>query len=160
MFIWRAGAFLDELARLQPELHAGLTRIAAAWDTPDRERVLAEVWPTLPETTVDQGVMEHAERVAVTPAEMGWSDVGDWHGLGELLDRDPDDLSIRADLVHTRARSSVVWSETKRVIALVGLENVVVVDTPDALLIADRRQAQEVRSVVAMLKEAMRSDVL
>ncbi|HET7092560.1 MAG TPA: mannose-1-phosphate guanyltransferase, partial [Thermomicrobiales bacterium] len=120
----------------------------------------ADVWPTLPETTVDQGVMEQAERVAVVPAEMGWSDVGDWHGLGELLDRDIDDLSIRADLVHTRARSSVVWSETKRVIALVGLENVVVVDTPDALLIADRRQAQEVRSVVAMLKEAMRSDVL
>ncbi|HEU0114763.1 MAG TPA: mannose-1-phosphate guanylyltransferase, partial [Thermomicrobiales bacterium] len=131
MFIWRARAFLDELARLQPALHAGLMRVAAAWDSSDRERVLADFWPTLPETTVDQGVMEHAARVAVVPAAMGWSDVGDWHGLGELLDRDLDDLSIRADLVHTRARSSVVWSETKRVIALVGLENVVVVDTPD-----------------------------
>jgi mannose-1-phosphate guanylyltransferase len=160
MFIWRVSAFLAELARQQPDLHAGVTRIAEAWDSPERDRMLADVWPTLPETTVDQGVMEHAARVAIVPAEMGWSDVGDWHGLGELLEHDLDDLSIRGDLVHTRARSSVVWSETKRVIALVGLENVVVVDTADALLIADRRQAQEVRSVVAMLKEAMRSDVL
>ena len=104
--------------------------------------------------------MELAPRVAVVPAEMGWSDVGDWHGLGQLLDHDQHGISARGDLVHTRTRSSVVWSETKRVIALVGLENIVVVDTPDALLIADRTQAQEVRGVVTMLKDSMRSDLL
>jgi mannose-1-phosphate guanylyltransferase len=160
MFIWKVGSFLDELARLQPDLHLGVTRIAAAWGTAEQGRVLAEVWPTLPDVTIDEGVMERSPRVAVVPAEMGWSDVGDWHGLGELLDHDADGICGRGDLVHSRSRASVVWSETDRVIALVGLENVVVVDTPDALLIADRAHAQEVRSVVAMLKGTMRSAVL
>jgi mannose-1-phosphate guanylyltransferase len=104
--------------------------------------------------------MERSARVAVVPAEMGWSDVGDWHGLGELLVGDPDGISGRGDLVQTQSRSSVVWSETGRLIALVGLENVVVVDTPDALLVADRTHAQAVRSVVAQLKESRRTDVL
>ena len=160
MFIWKVRAFLDELARLQPELHHGVMQIAAAWGTAEQERVVADIWPALPETTIDHGVMERTSRVAVVPAEMGWSDVGDWHGLGELLNHDADGICGRADLVNARSRASVVWSETGRVIALVGLENVVVVDTPDALLIANRSQAQEVRSVVATLKGSRRSDIL
>jgi mannose-1-phosphate guanylyltransferase len=160
MFIWKVRTFLDELAQLQPDLHLGVTQIAAAWGTPEREQVVAEVWPTLPEVTIDEGVMERTPRVAVVPAEMGWSDVGDWHGLGTLLDSDEDGMSARADLVHTRSRDSLVWSETNRVIALVGLENVVVVDTPDALLIVNRSEAQEVRSVVGALTRSLRSEVL
>ncbi|HLM21849.1 MAG TPA: hypothetical protein VK390_10025, partial [Propionibacteriaceae bacterium] len=74
--------------------------------------------------------------------------------------RDEDGMSARADLVHTRSRDSLVWSETNRVIALVGLENVVVVDTPDALLIVNRSEAQEVRSVVGALTRSLRSEVL
>ena len=101
MFIWKVRTFLDELARLQPALHLGVTQIAAAWGTPEQEQVVAEVWPTLPESTIDQGVMERTPRVAVVPAEMGWSDVGDWHGFGTLLDHDANGISGRADLVHT-----------------------------------------------------------
>lgn len=160
MFVWSVRSFLDELARLQPEVHAGVTLIAAAWGTADQSRVVEEVWPTLPETTIDNGVMEQSSRVAVVPASMGWSDVGDWHGLGELLDRDLDGVSVRGDLLNRQTRTSVVWSETKRVIALVGLQNIVVVDTPDALLIADRAHAQDVRGIVTMLKEASRIELL
>jgi mannose-1-phosphate guanylyltransferase len=104
--------------------------------------------------------MERTPRVAVVPAEMGWSDVGDWHGLGELLDHDENGISGRADLVPMRSRDSLVWSETKRVIALVGLDNIVVVDTPDALLIANRSDAQEVRGVVGALTQSMRGELL
>ena len=160
MFIWKVRTFLDELARLQPALHLGVTEIAAAWGTPEQKQVVADVWPTLPVATIDEGVMERTPRVAVVPAEMGWSDVGDWHGLGELLDHDADGMSGHADLVHMRSRDSIVWSETNRVIALVGLENVVVVDTPDALLIANRSEAQEVRGVVGALTRSLRSEVL
>jgi mannose-1-phosphate guanylyltransferase len=160
MFIWNVRTFLDELARLQPALHFGVTQIAAAWGTPEQEQVVAEVWPTLPNVTIDQGVMEQTSHVAVVPAEMGWSDVGDWHGLGTLLEHDGDGMSARGDLVHTGSRDSLVWSETNRVIALVGLENVVVVDTPDALLIANRSEAQEVRIVVGALTRSLRSEVL
>jgi mannose-1-phosphate guanylyltransferase len=160
MFIWKVRTFLEELARLQPDLYRGVMQIGAAWGSPEQGKVVAEVWPTLPEETIDTGVMERADRVAVVPAEMGWSDIGDWHGLAEILDHDVDGICGRGDLVHSQSRASLVWSETDRVIALVGLENVVVIDTPDALLIANRSQAQEVRSVVATLRGAMRSDIL
>lgn len=157
MFIWRVQTFLEELARLQPDIYDGVSRIAAAWGTPQQERLTAEVWAKLPESTIDQGVMEHAERVAVVPAEMAWSDVGDWHGLGELIGQDDLGNSAGCDLVSAGSSGNVVWSETGRVIALVGIEDVVVVDTPDALLVADRTKAQDVRHVVATLKERART---
>jgi mannose-1-phosphate guanylyltransferase len=160
MFIWKVRTFLDELARLQPALHRGVRQIAAAWETPQQNEVVAKIWPTIPESTIDQGVMERTPRVAVVPAAMGWSDVGDWHGLGELLDHDENGISGHADLVHMRSRDSLVWSETKRVIALVGLDNIVVIDTPDALLIANRSDAQEVRGVVGALTQSKRSELL
>ena len=159
MFVWRARSLLDELARLQPELHAGVTRIAAAWGGLEQEQVTAEVWAALPESTIDQGVMERAARVAVVPAEMGWSDIGDWHGLGELVTHDDLGNGVHGDLIAVETRNSVVWSETERVVALVGLENVVVVDTADALLVADRGRAQEVRRVVDRLKGLRRTDL-
>jgi len=160
MFIWRVDAFLTELARLQPEVHAGVIEIAAAAGTQDWEAVLAKIWPQLPQVTIDNGVMELAERVAVVPAEMGWSDVGDWHGLGELLDRDDHGNSVRGDFVSAGGTNSVIWSETNRLISLVGVEHLVVVDTPDALLVADRRQAQDVRNAVSRLRELNRLQVL
>jgi mannose-1-phosphate guanylyltransferase len=159
MFVWRAATLLEELARLMPDLHAGVRRVAERWDHPTRDRVLGEVWAGLSDASIDQGVMERSARVAVVPAELGWSDVGDWHGLGELIAADGLGNSVRGDLVQVGARRCVVWSETARVVALVGLDNVVVVDTPDALLVADRARAQEVRQVVDELK-AQRRDAL
>ena len=84
--------FLDELARQCPDLHAGLVRIAAAWDTDAREAVLGEVWPTLRRISVDYAVMEGAAaagKVATVPGAFGWNDVGDFHTLGEVLPADP-----------------------------------------------------------------------
>lgn len=159
MFVWRAQTLLEEVARLQPTLHAGVSQIAAAWGTARQERVTAEVWAELAESTIDQGVMERAARVAVIPAELGWSDVGDWHGLGELIAHDDLGNSVRGDVVQVDARRSVVWSETGRLVALVGVDNVAVVDTPDALLIVDRGHAQDVKRVVERLKSARRTEL-
>ncbi len=159
MFVWRTASFLAELARLQPELHVGVTRIAAAWGTPEQETVLAEVWPTLPPSTVDVGVMERAERIAVVPAEMGWSDVGDWHGLGALLESDQHGNAAHGPIIQVDTTDSVVWSDAGRLVALLGMNNAVVVDTPDALLVADRSRAQEVRALVDLLAGAGRGDL-
>jgi mannose-1-phosphate guanylyltransferase len=159
MFVWRARSLLAEMARLQPELHAGLRRIAGAWGTPDQETVLADVWATLPTSTIDQGIMEHAARVAVVPSAMGWSDIGDWHGLARLAEHDPEGNSFHGEVVPVASTNSAVWSETGRLVALVGVDNLVVVDTPDGLLIADRARAQEVRRVVELLHERRRDDL-
>jgi len=159
MFTWRADSLMDEIQRLQPALHAGINRIADEWDSPTRESTTAAVWTTLPNVTIDTGVMEHARKVAVIPAQMGWSDVGDWHGLGELIEQDALGNSVRGDLLQIDTSNSVIWSETGRMVAMVGLDNIIVVDTDDALLVIDRAQSQKVREVVARLKLSMRDEL-
>lgn len=152
MFIWRVDSLASELRQLQPLILAGVTDIADSWGKRERERVLAQTWNSLPNITIDVGVMEHAQRVAVVPSEMGWSDVGDWHGLGELLAQDAQGNAINGDLVQIDTTNSVVWSSGHRKIATIGIDNVVIVDTPDALLVVDRNRGQDVKLVVDRLK--------
>jgi mannose-1-phosphate guanylyltransferase len=158
MFVWKCSTLLENARHLMPDLHAAIEEIIAAWDSPERETTINRIWNALPESTIDQGIMEKADRVAVVPAEIGWSDVGDWHGLGELIEQDAVGNSVRGDLVQVETRRSVVWSETNRLVALVGLENIVVVDTEDALLVIDRHRAQDVRKVVSELKKLQRDE--
>jgi mannose-1-phosphate guanylyltransferase len=160
MFFWKATTLLVEMARLQPDLHAGVVRIAEAWGRPEQERVMTEVWSTLPESTIDQGIMERATRVAVVPAAMGWSDIGDWHGLGTLIDQDERGNSAREDHVLLEAANCAVWSETPRLVAVVGLDDVVIVDTADALLVVNRSRAQDVRRIVDVLRGRARTDLI
>ena len=157
MFIWRVDSLASEMRRLQPEILDGVQEIASAWESREQESVTARVWATLPNVTIDQGIMEHALRVAVVPSEMGWSDVGDWHGLGELIECDERGNAVRGDMMQIDTTNSVVWSETGRVVATIGIHDIVVVDTRDALLVVDRNRAQDVRKVVDSLKEAMRA---
>ena len=112
--------------------------------------------PCSPDLSVDTGLMGLSQRVAVVPAEMGWSDIGDWHGLTSLLEHDEFGNCSRGDTINIGSVNSLVWSDTQRVISIIGLDNVVVVDTPDALLVADRTQAQLVRTTVKKLKEQNR----
>lgn len=159
MFVWNVASFQRELLRLQPEVHAGIQTILRAWDSGERERVVAGTWAKMPDVTIDNGIMEHAELVAVVPAEMGWSDVGDWNGLGELIERDALGNSVRGDLLQIDTTNSVIWSETARMVAMVGLDSIIVVDTKDALLVVDRSKSQEVRKVVDQLKKNMRGEL-
>jgi mannose-1-phosphate guanylyltransferase len=152
MFVWQVRALTAELRRQQPVIADGVREIARAWESREQERVTARVWSSLPETTIDHGIMEHAERVAVVPAEIGWSDVGDWSGLGELIEQDGLGNSVRGELLSIDTTNSVIWSETGRMVAMVGLDNIIVVDTEDALLVVDREKSQEVKKVVAELK--------
>lgn len=159
MFAWRVDTLLRELELQQPQIFEGVQAIARAWDTRSRERVTASIWPTLPNITIDQGIMEQATSVAVVPAEMGWSDVGDWNGLSEMIEQDALGNSVRGDLLQIDTTNSVIWSETGRMVAMVGLDNIIVVDTDDALLVIDRKKSQDVRQVVERLKSGMRTEL-
>jgi mannose-1-phosphate guanylyltransferase len=164
MFVWRVSAFLAELELQLPELHAGLRRIAAAWDEPDRDAVLAEVWQTLPKISVDHGVMEGAAargRVATVPGEFGWNDVGDWDTLGDILPADADGnvLVSGENLLTSDTKGAVVVAGAGRTVALLGLRDVVVVDTADALLVCPRDRAQQVKGIVDELKSRGATDL-
>jgi mannose-1-phosphate guanylyltransferase len=163
-YLWNAGifafgvrGFLNELARQLPHLSAGIGQIADAWDGPRRADVLAETWPGLEKISVDYGVLEGAAaigKVATVPADMPWSDVGDFDSLGESLPTDESGnllIAGGAEVVTRDVKDAVLVSTTDRVLAVVGLDNVVVVDTADALLVCARARAQEVKQVVEEL---------
>ncbi|WP_406107315.1 mannose-1-phosphate guanylyltransferase [Micromonospora globbae] len=159
MFVWRADVFLAELARQQPALHAGVTSIAAAWGTPEQDDVLGAVWPTLPKISVDYAVMEGAAtagRVATVPGDFGWNDVGDFHTLGDVLPADPaGNVVLGAPkpgvLLHDSS-GLVVVPHSGRLVAALGVHDLVVVDTPDAVLVCPRERAQDVKALVDDLK--------
>ncbi|WP_432476997.1 mannose-1-phosphate guanylyltransferase [Nocardioides sp. GXQ0305] len=152
MFVARPTVLLDLLATEDPAFAAALRSIA---DDPTR---LAEVWPQLPRIAVDHAVAEPAAaagRVVVVPADLGWDDIGDFDSLATLLERDESDLTVlgESSLVHGADASGLVVPASGRVVAVVGLDDVVVVDTPDALLVTTRAHAQSVKDVVAELRE-------
>ncbi|WP_434618023.1 mannose-1-phosphate guanylyltransferase [Arthrobacter sp. A5] len=170
---WNAGMFvapvalmLKHLEQNQPELYSGLTEIANAWDTDQQQEVTARIWPTLPKTAIDYAVAEPAADagdVAVIPGTFSWDDVGDFAAIGRLNSaKEVDDVTVVGEgaRVFTEGASGVVVTDTKRVIALIGIKDVVIVDTPDALLVTTTAHAQQVKSAVDHLKASGDTDVL
>jgi mannose-1-phosphate guanylyltransferase len=152
MFVWRVDVFLREFERAQPTLFPTLQRIADCWDNPARADEIERAWLDLPVTTIDEGLMEHVEEFVVVPVEMGWSDIGDWNGFAELIDADVDENCIKGNVIAEGSSKCVVWSERDRPVALVGVQNLAVIDLDDALMIVDRAQAQQVRAIVAKME--------
>jgi len=166
MFISRADVLLEQLGKAQPELLAGLLELAEAWDTPRRGAVVDKVWPELRKIAIDYTVAEPAAaegRLVVVPGHFSWDDVGDFASIAKLHSG-----GRKADLAVLGANrriladdaTGVVISQSKRLITLIGVENIVVVDTEDALLVTTTAHAQRVKSVVDALKLGGSSDVL
>ncbi|MBT2565535.1 NTP transferase domain-containing protein [Arthrobacter sp. ISL-85] len=172
-YVWNAGMFVAPVALMlkhleanQPELFQGLQEIARAWDTPQRDEVTARVWPTLPKIAIDYAVAEPAAEagdVAVVPGSFRWDDVGDFASVGRLNSaKEVDDVTVLGEgaRVFTENSSGVVVTDTKRVIALIGIQDVVIVDTPDALLVTTMANSQRVKAAVDALKASGDTDVL
>ncbi len=171
-YFWNAGMFiapakllLEVLAKTEPELHAGIVEIAKAWDTPARESVMKSQWPKLKRIAIDYAIAEPAAEqglVAVIPAEFEWHDVGDFAAIAELQSQGKKgNLAVLGSAkVLSDSSSGILVSDTNRLIALIGLEDVIVVDTPDALLITTKEHAQKVKSLVDVLKQTGHSELL
>ena len=160
MFVVRATVLLDLLADFHPKLAAGLRDIAAE---PAR---LAELWPGLTSMAIDHAVAEPAaaaSRVAVVPGRFSWDDVGDFASLGRLLSDVPGVAGLKIlgepDQVLAKDTTGVVIPGSGRTVAVLGLDDIVVVDTPDALLITTRERAQDVKALVDLLKATGRTDL-
>jgi mannose-1-phosphate guanylyltransferase/mannose-6-phosphate isomerase len=154
MFCFRVGEFLSELARCAPEVSEA---VAAAWQATPRDRTPIVIDPAsfgrIADISVDYAVMEKAARVAVVPGSFDWSDIGSWQALGELVPADAAGNRVQGEAVLVDSKDCFVRSED-RLVAALGVQNLLVVDTPDALLIADRSRAQEVKSVVRRLHDS------
>jgi mannose-1-phosphate guanylyltransferase len=171
-YLWNAGMFiapakllLEQLAKSEPQLHAALIEMADAWDSPSRAEVVGRIWNGLKKVAIDYSVAEPAAAaglVAVVPASFSWHDVGDFAAIAELQSQGRSgNLAVLGNAkVLADSSSGILVSESNRLIALIGLEDVIVVDTPDALLITTKAHAQKVKSLVDALKATGHSDVL
>jgi mannose-1-phosphate guanylyltransferase len=157
MFIWRADSILSEIDRQLPELGSVLKKISSAWGTDEQGSVLDENWKGLKNVTVDYGVMENAEHVAVLPAGgLGWSDVGMWSSLFEVLLPDMNgNIATNANfhLAYETHNTLVYGGNNDRLIVTIGVDDMVIVDGGDVILVCKTDQSQKVKDVVEHLKK-------
>jgi mannose-1-phosphate guanylyltransferase len=160
MFVWRAATLLDCLRRYEPAIHAGLMRIADAWDTPRRAAVLAEVYPGLKKISVDFAVMEPASRdpacrLLAVPMPLRWIDVGSWNAFAEICPRDAQGNALGTErqlLMRTRG-TLVASSDPQHLIATIGCEDLIIVHTPDATLVCRANDAEGIKELHRLVGE-------
>ncbi len=171
-YLWNAGMFiapaallLEQVEKTEPALYKSIMEIADSWDTPARDAIVDRIWPSLKKIAIDYTVAEPAAQaglVAVIPATFSWHDVGDFAAIAELQSQGRrGNLAVLGNAkVLADSSSGILVSETDRLVALIGIEDVIVVDTPDALLVTTKEHAQRVKSLVDALKATGHSDLL
>lgn len=161
MFVWRCDTVIRELATHLPEAHAGLTKIAKAWGTPRQQEVLNQIYPTLPRISIDFAVMEPASqrkgKAQVMTVEMPvqWLDVGSWPALSETLELDDHDNAVDSDAcVFIDSNDNIIVSQNPHhLISMIGISDMIIVQTADATMICPKSEAQRVKDLVAKVKE-------
>jgi mannose-1-phosphate guanylyltransferase len=156
MFIWRVDRILEAFQEYMPDLYEKLVEIENAWNTDQRVEVVEKIWPNIIPETIDYGIMERAADVAVLPAlDLGWNDVGSWDSLFEIFPSDENgNIVIGAQHVNLDSESSlIVGDSNKRLVVTIGMEDIIVVDTGNALLVCPKGESQRVKEAVTRLKE-------
>ncbi len=168
MFVFHAGAFLDCLKRFKPESHAGLMKIQAAWGTRDQQRVVGEVYPTLPKISVDYAVMEPASRdsqvsICTVATDVDWLDVGSWPSYAETLNADAQGNrvggQVKALLVDSAGTLIVGESapgKAPHTVGVLGVKDLIVVHTPEATLVMPRAYAEQLKKLHAMVPDELK----
>ncbi|HVO75458.1 MAG TPA: mannose-1-phosphate guanylyltransferase [Ignavibacteriaceae bacterium] len=151
MFIWRADAILDEIRLFMPDLSEGLQKIDEAIETHDFEKTLNNVYGRLKNISIDYGIMEKSNKVFLTKGEFTWSDVGSWEEVYQLSEKTIEGNVLNGNIYSDMTNDSFIFSPEKFT-AVIGVENLIVINTEDALLVCRRDQAQEVKKVIDFLK--------
>lgn len=156
MFLFRASRYLEELEQFAPGMLAQCrAALAGAKSDNDFLRLDRAAFEACPSNSIDYAVMEKTAHAVVLPIDVGWNDVGSWSALKEISEQDGDGNAHRGDVLAIDTRNTLAWSE-RRLVALIGLDDMIVVDTDDALLVAHRDHVQDVKQVVARLKDDRR----
>ena len=157
-FAWKVGVFLDELERHAPRHLAGLKRVMQARRVGDEESAAA-LYNRLPVEVIDRSVLEKTDRLLLVPATFDWADIGNWSELGDRIHADDRGNSVEGDAVLVDTQGSLILGD-RRLIAAIGIEDMIIVDTEDALLVVPRSRAQDVRKVVEALRRARKTSYL
>jgi len=159
MFVWRVDAILEQIRHCLPDLHAELRKIDKTIDTPSYQSTLEKVYGVIRGISIDYGVMEKSEGVFVIPGDFGWSDLGSWDEVFRQAGKDASGNSITGTVILRNTRNSYIYSPEK-VVAAIGVEDLIVVNTDDALLICKKGESQEVKEVSDYLRRKQMNEYL
>lgn len=159
MFIWKVSTILDNFKKFMPSTYDGLMKIKASVGTAEEDKVLADEFPNLESQSVDYGIMEKASDIYILPGTFGWDDVGSWLAVGRIKKNDENGNVVNGNVVTVNTQNCVLEGRDK-LIATVGLRDMVVVDTEDAILISTKENAGEIKQVLAKLREQNKNEYL
>lgn len=159
VFVWSGASIVEQFQRLLPAIYGPLAALAERFGRPEFRSELERIYPTIPVDMIDTGIMERAAKVAVIPASFGWSDIGSWKELYDVLGRDQAGNAVRGEHLGLDTRGTLIFGG-RRLVATIGLEDLVIVDTEDALLVCTRERAAEIRGLVEQLERQGRRDLL
>ncbi len=151
MFVWTAHTILSAFMWHMPQLYRGIKKICETLGKPQAKKVIKQMFSEIDPISIDYGIMEKYEKVLVVEGDFGWSDMGSWASLSDIMPRDQNGHVGLGELASVDSRDSIIYAQGK-LVALVGVENLVVVDTDDAILVCRKDQAQDVRKVIDNLK--------
>ncbi|MCX6168058.1 MAG: mannose-1-phosphate guanylyltransferase [Ignavibacteriales bacterium] len=159
IFIWRVDTILGEMQKYLPDLFDGLEKIEESVGTSDYEREVVRIYGQLKSISIDYGVMEKSDKVFLTKADFYWNDVGNWEAVYEISDKNEDGNAIAGDVYTEKTYNSYLFSPRKFA-AIIGVEDLIVINTNESLLVCHRNNAQDVRSVVEHLKMNKRNELV
>ncbi len=159
MFVWRADTILAEIERCLPDLYSELMRIEQTIGTPQYQSTLEHVYGMIRGISIDYGVMEKSERVYVIPGDFGWSDIGSWDEVFRVSGKDDSGNTITGKVIQKDTRNSYIYSPDK-VVATIGVEDLIIVNTEDALLICHKNRSQEVKEISDYLRRKQMNEYL
>lgn len=152
MFIWRVSTVLQEIERYLPKVYECLVKIERAVNSNEEKDVIDKIYSYIPEISIDYGVMEKSDKVYVVQGEFGWNDLGSWDMMGSLHEQDEQGNIIQGEVISIDTFDSIVYNTSKKTIATIGVENIVIVETEDALLVCNKEKTQDVKKAVEYLK--------
>jgi mannose-1-phosphate guanylyltransferase len=159
MFIWKASTILDNFKRFLPKVYNSIVEIGDVMNTSKEESIITEIYPNIPSISIDYGIMERSDEVVVLEGDFGWNDVGSWDMLGALYDTDENGNIIKGDQINLETSNCISYSD-KRLIATIGINNTIIVETDDVVLVCAKDKAQDVKKIVDLLTEKGKSEYL
>lgn len=159
MFIWKISTILDNFRRFLPETMKGLESIKESIGLPQEAEVLEKVFPEFVSESIDYGIMEKAENIYILPGNFGWDDVGSWLAVGRIKHPDDDGNVVSGNILAYRCENSILEGN-KKLIAAIGLKDIVIVDTEDATLVCDKEHTGDIKKILEQLREQKRGEYL
>ncbi|MBN2280990.1 MAG: mannose-1-phosphate guanylyltransferase [Candidatus Marinimicrobia bacterium] len=159
MFIWKAKDILTSIKAHLSDLFESVINIQAAYETPNYSKVLRDEWATILASSIDYGVMEKANNVYVVKSDFVWSDVGSWDAVYDLEKKNEEGNSLQGDVIAMDTKNCLISSQ-KRLVATIGVEGLIIIETKDAILVARRGESEKIKDLVDLLKRNEKNEYL